>query len=1069
MRSTLPSAFPRLSWPALCGLWIATAWLGRAADEPISFNRQIQPILSEYCYHCHGPDSGTRKPKSNPLRLDREKDALAERDGDPATIIPGKPEQSELLRRMLTKDEDDIMPPPSEHKTMKAEEIALIEKWIAQGAKYEDHWSFIPPVKPAVPAEPTGWARNQIDHFVAAQLRKTGLEPNGEEEKARLFRRLSFDLTGLPPTEKELNAFVKDRSPDAYLQAVNRMLDSDASAEHFTRHWLDAVRYADTQGIHHDHLRTIWPYRDWVISAIRTNMLFDQFTIEQIAGDLLPGASLDQKVASGYNRLLPTTGEGGAIPEEYEAIYAKDRVETTSAVWLGLTTGCAACHDHKFDPVSTKEFYEMTAFFRNNTMPALDSPSSGDNAPRIFVPAKQDRDRWPELEAAVAAQNRKLEQRKQEAAPEFEQWLAAQTGKPLAPLAQPKASLSLPLTEASGVATGTAGSQTISWIGGKQTVAGPFGPAPLIESAEIVTNALPVVPRNGRVSYGAFVRVEDKPSGALFSRMDRSKAFRGWDLYLDAGRPVAHLIDAWPDKALKVTAREALAPGRWHHVLAVFDGTKKGADAIAIFVNGSKTAVEVNNNNLGTEIATDAPLRLGGRSNEDGTTGDVLKDGKVFLQDVRFYEVALTAQDIGRLAATGLVQDYLSQAEDQRDKASKERLLSLYLGGFDAPNQKLQAAMDVLQAERSTLRNRGAMTLVMEEKKDSEPKARILIRGEYANKGEEVTPGVPEALPPLPLFEPRNRLGLAKWIVSRNHPLTARVTVNRVWSQLFGVGLVETTEDFGLMGAQPMNQELLDWLAVEFIDSGWNFRRLVQTMVLSATYRQSAVATPEKLEKDPLNRLLSRGPRYRLDAEQLRDQALAASGLLAAKVGGPPVRPYQPDGIWEAVAMKDSNTRDYKRDAGEALYRRSLYTFWKRTAPPASMEILNAPSREVFCTRRERTNTPLQALVTMNDPQFVEASRALAARAIRSSRRQDARFDLISRALLARTLTAEERAIVGRMLESATQAYAADPEAAKALIDLGESAVPETVKPEELAAWTLVASQIMNLDESLTK
>ncbi len=1071
MPHRLPLGTGPLPWKLLVVLIASTLFLPCAQAAPsdhVSFNRQIEPLLSENCYHCHGPDSGTRKPKKNPLRLDREKEALAPRDGDPPVILKGNPLKSELVRRLRTKDEEDIMPPPSEHKTLKASEIALIEKWIAEGAHYEAHWAFIPPVKAPLPPEPTGWARNQIDYYVAGALRDKGLQPNGEEDKARLFRRLSFDLTGLPPDEEELKAFVKDRSSDAYLKAVNRMLDSDESAENFTRHWLDTVRYADTQGIHHDHLRTIWPYRDWVISAFRKNMPFDEFTIEQIAGDLLPNASLDQKVASGYNRLLPTTGEGGAIPEEYEAIYAKDRTETTSAVWLGLTTGCATCHDHKFDPISTKEFYSLTSFFRNNTMRALDSGSTGNNAPMLFVPAKQDRDRWPELEAAIAAQNANLDLRKKESGPEFDRWITGQEHQPLKLPPNPKPFLSLPLTETAGAASGVAGGKPISWLGSTQHVAGPFGQAPQVEGAEPVPGATPSVPRNGQASYGAFVYVEDKPSGAIFSRMDRSAGFRGWDLFLDSAKPIVHIIDQWPDAALKITAKEALSPGRWHHVMAVFDGTKKGAEAITLFVDGIKAAVDVNNNQLGTNIVAEVPFRLGGRTDKEGT-GDVLKDGKVYLQDLRFYEAALSAEDVGRIATVGLVQEYLSKSGEQRDQPTKDRLLSLYLAGFDEPTRKMRADLDRLDAEHEILRDRGATTLVMEEKKDSKPMAHVLIRGSYSNKGEEVGPATPASLPPFPPYEPRNRLGLAKWIVSRDHPLTARVTVNRIWSYLFGTGLVETTEDFGVMGARPANQDLLDWMAVDFIDSGWNFRRLVQTMVLSATYRQSPLASPEKFEKDPSNRLLSRGPRYRLDAEQIRDQALVAGGLLVEKVGGPPVKPYQPQGLWETVAMKDSNTRYYKQDTGEGLYRRSLYTFWKRVSPPPSMEILNAPSRETFCTRRDRTDTPLQALVTMNDPQFVEAARALATRAIQSSKNADKRLDLISRSLLARTLQPDERVIVTRMLDTAAAAYAKNPAAAGELVDVGDSKVAPKLKPEELAAWTLVASQIMNLDESLTK
>jgi hypothetical protein len=1062
------------------------------AASPISFNNQIQPILSEYCYHCHGPDSAARKPKKHPLRLDREQFAFEPRDNGKPVIVKGDPKSSELVRR-ITATDDDIMPPASERKTLKPEEIALLQQWVAEGAKYEKHWSQIPPIRPPVPEAGKSGSQNPIDRFVADKLAQSGLKPNPTENRARLFRRVSFDLTGLPPTPEALHRFLADKSPEAYEKAVDEMLASDASAEHFARPWLDAVRYADTQGIHHDHSRTIWPYRDWVIAAFKSNERFDQFTIEQLAGDMLPNATLDQKIASGYNRLLPTTGEGGAIPEEYLAIYARDRVETTSGVWLGLTAGCANCHDHKFDPLTSKEFYSLTAFFRNNTQPALDSPTSGDVAPMVFVPAKADRQRWDVLTKDISKTKAAVEARRKSAKPDFEKWLYAQLdvqkpgpaeitkiGQTVLPLPEgegrgegehtPQSSslhtLSLPLVGTNFAYRGTAKGTEITWPGAQQFRPGPYGAAPEIGKGAIISNAMPVLSRTGKASYGAMIRIEDKPNGAVLSRMDLSDNYRGWDLFLTEGRPTVHIIDKWPDIALKVTAKKVLSPGEWHHVIAVFDGTLKGAEAIQIYVDGIAADLEVNNNTLGPNIETKAPLRLGGRSDKD-VAADTITGGKVFLQDLAFFDHALNLGEVAHLAANGLLADFLAAETNSVQRTN--RLFNVYMAGFDAPTKKFESKLQTLKTEEQQIKVRGASTLVFEEKKNSEPTAFVLTRGNYAAKGDKVSAATPAALPPMPSDQPHNRLGLARWLVSRDNPLTARVTVNRLWSQMMGIGIVETTGDFGVMGARPTNQPLLDWLAVEFMDSGWDFRHMAKLIVTSATYRQSEKVSKEKLEKDPQNRLFARGPHVRLDAEQIRDQALAASGLLVSKIGGPPVKPYQPEGIWEDVAMKDSNTRFYKQDKGEALYRRSIYTFWKRVAPPPSMEILNAPTREVLCTRRDRTDTPLQALVTMNDPEFVEAARHLAAKALRSDPQFDKRLDQITEALLARRFTSAERAVAKDLEEHAQKEYAKNPDAAKSLLTVGESPADNKLPAPDLAAWTLVASQIMNLDESLTK
>jgi hypothetical protein len=1028
-----------------------------ATSDAVSYNNQIGPILSEHCFRCHGPDSAARKPRKFPLRLDRAEFAFQPRDDGKPVLIKGDPDASEVMRR-ITATNDDVMPPASEHKPLNPGEIALLKQWIAEGAKYEKHWSLIPPVKPVPPNAGTGWARNPADNFVARKLAENGLAPNPREQNSRLFRRLSFDLTGLPPNPRDVDEFVRSASDAAYEKAVDRMLASDSCAEQFARIWLDAVRYADTQGIHLDYARSIWPYRDWVIRAFKANMPFDAFTIEQIAGDMLANATEQQKIASGYNRLLETTSEGGAIPDEYAAVYAKDRVDTTAAVWLGLTTGCATCHDHKFDPITMKDFYSLTAFFRNSTCASLEGPN-GNNPPTLFLPIREDVARWNKLEAAVAGTKQALAARKVEAEPEFQKWLAqAKSGTVAGPVSLQRA-LNLPMTESNGPCAGEAHGTRIEWAGGGERRAGPFGPAPLLTNGAAVEHAAPVIARTGQASYGAFIYVEEHPSGSIISRMNVDAGFRGWDLYMADGRPTAHIIDQFPDTSLKITAKDPLASGRWHHLMAVFDGARTGADAVALYVDGVKAAVDVNNNNLGSNIVADVPLRLGGRSNKSGPAEPL--SGRVFLQDVCFYDKALAPEEIARLALSGLARDPAAS-----DAAELEHL---YLAGCDGPSQKLAADLAGLESTEKPIRQRGATTLVMEEKTDTKPSAFVLLRGNYTTKGDAVSAATPSALPPMDPDAPRNRLGLARWIMSRQDPLVARVTVNRVWAQLFGTGIVETTEDFGVMGARPTDQDLLDWLAVEFMDSGWNFRQIVKTMVMSAAYRQSEAVSPEKLEKDPQNKLCSRGPRVRLDAEEIRDQALAASGLLVDKIGGPPVKPYQPEGVWEAVAMKESDTKTYVQDTGAGLYRRSLYTYWKRTAPPANLEILNAPNRETFCTRRERTDTPLQALVTLNDTQFTEAARHLAAEAILSSYTFNSRLDHITKPLLARRLAPEERAVLRKMEKDFQKQFRSDLAKASDLLAVGESKTPAKIPPAELAAWTLVASEILNLDETLTK
>ncbi len=1032
--------------------------------EQVSFNEHIQPILSEYCYHCHGPDSKTREPKDAPLRLDRVEDAFALRDDGRPVIIKGNPRESKLIGLVRSSDPDMIMPPPKSHKILKRGEIALLERWIEQGAEYETHWSFAPVRKPEPPVAGEGWAANPIDHFIAEKLDASNLKPNPPEDPRRFYRRLHLDLTGLPPAPEEIDAYEKSAAANpqaAVEQAAERLLATTASAEHFARHWLDAARYADTHGIHIDNYRAIWPYRDWVINAFQANMPWDRFTTEQIAGDMLPNRSLDQLVATGFGRCLATTGEGGAIGEEYDAIYAKDRVDTMSAIWLGLTTGCASCHDHKFDPISTKEFYSLTAFFRNTPMSSLDG-NNAEHPPNVFVPLTEDRGRWESLAGEIGAMEKQIAGRAKAARPDFDAWLANAT---IAPAREIDSTLvlHLPLTEADGPIRGMVDGQPREWPASVSRIDAPLGKAPVISDAPVDLGDLATFSRKDRVTYGGFIRVEGEPTGAVIARMNPAESYRGWDFYLEGGRPASHVIDSWDKSANKIVAPDPLKPGEWHHVMVTFDGTISGHQASAIYVDGQRAKAGTDPNTVGGTIETAVPLRLGSRHNNDSKL-----TGKVALQDFRFYRRLLAPGEIGALAQSSLLFQIVTIPAGQRTKEQIESLFKYYIANIDVPARDLRTRLDGLKTEQGTLRARGSVSLVMEEKKD-EPFAHVLTRGVYSSKADKVGPATPAVLPAMPADAPRNRLGLARWLTDPANPLPPRVTMNRTWYYFFGTGIVETNDDFGIMGARPSHPKLLDWLAAEFIDSKWNYRHMIKLMVTSAAYRQSGVVSSEKLEKDPANRLLARGPRYRLDAEQVRDLALCSSGLLSTKLGGPSVKPYQPEGIWEAVAMPQSNTKNYKQDNGESLYRRSLYTMWKRTAAPPSMEILNAPARESFCVRRDRTNTPLQALVLLNDPQFVEASRELAANAMKASAEFNARLDFITLRLDGRKFDEAEKGIVRKSFDASLAGFRGNKDDAMKLVTTGAKPPPKEADVSELAAWTLVSSQILNLDETITR
>jgi hypothetical protein len=1038
---------------------LLTFSLARADGGP-QYNRDVRPILAENCFACHGPDSAARKAG---LRLDRRDDAVKAE-----AIVPGKPEKSGVVERVFSDDPGRLMPPRKTHKKLTAAQKETLRRWIAAGAEYQAHWSLIAPVRPQLPpVKDAGWIRNPIDAFVLAALERQGLRPAPEADRRTLARRASLDLTGLPPTPLEVEAFVNDSAPDAYERYVDRLLESPAWGEHRARSWLDLARYADTNGIHFDNYREHWAYRDWVIRAFNRNLPFDRFTVEQLAGDLLPNRTLDQVVASGFNRCNITTNEGGAIADEYLVLYTRDRTETTSAVWLGLTANCTVCHDHKFDPILQREFYSLAAFFNNTTQAAMDG-NIKDTPPTLPVPRPEDRPRWEAVTRELADARARTEAHKQAARADFERWLDEARPERVASLLPGDG---LRLRAALDDGNGNPVCLTVDGKAREVPPAAGLGWAPGHVAAQAFRSqpgaALEVADagdfdKDQPFSYGAWVKL-NKPvaSGAIFARMDDQHDYRGWDLWVQNDRVGTHIVHKWPDDALKVVTRNPVKAGQWHHLFVTYDGSHQ-VGGVRVYVDGVAQETNVEANSLKSTIRTTVPLKLAQR-HSTARIDDVL------IQDVRLYGRALSAAEVDGLARGTRAAWLAAKQAPQRSVAEKEELFNWWLPALDPTYHSLAQSLGRLQQEESAIRARGTVAHVMQERPE-EALAYVLFRGEYDKRRDKVLPGTPRALPPMPPDLPRNRLGFAEWLLRPEHPLTARVTVNRYWQEVFGTGIVRTTGDFGVSGELPSYPELLDWLAVDFRESGWDVKRFFKQVVTSATYRQSAVTTPEKLEKDPQDRLLSRGPRFRMDAEMIRDYALASSGLLVRKLGGPSVRPYQPEGVWEAVAMIGSNTRDYKRDSGDALYRRSMYTFWKRAAPPASMDIFNAPSRETCTFRRERTDTPLQALVTLNDPQFVEAARHLAEVALKEGGdKTEGRIDLVARRLLARPFRAEEVKVVQGSLDGLLTYYKSHPEDAHKLIAVGESKTDPKLEPATLAAWTMVVNELLNLDEVLNK
>ena len=1009
MKSDKLKSMPRLLLVFSC---LSFCW---AADtvRKVEFSRDIRPIFSDKCFTCHGPDEANRKAK---LRLDIEAEAKRAR-GIKTPVLAGKAAASEVVKRISSESIGLRMPPAyAGHKKLTEKEITLISDWINQGAKWQSHWAFVAPVRPEMPVvKNKSWVRNEIDSFVLARLEKESLTPSKEVNRERLLRRVSFDLTGLPPTPTDIDAFVADKSPKAYEKVVDKLLASSAYGENMAVAWLDAARYADTHGYQVDPGKEMWAWRDWVIQAFNRNMRFDQFTVEQLAGDLLPGATMDQKIATGFGRNHRVNTESGSIAEEYHAENVIDRMTTSGTVWLGLTVGCARCHDHKYDPITARDFYSMYAFFNNVEEVGTGGPRDGRGnlKPYLKLPAPEIGERLASAETASKKAREELKQLDEKLETGFASW-------------DPKA----------------------------------------------ITNWRILVPQRVTSDGGVSFAVQDDGS-VLASGALPNKDIYQFNAEEDVTNITAFRLELLPDATLPAGGSGRGKDG--FGVLTMFEVKLDGKP-----VELAKIAADFSpEGSVPNSVLRPKPQI------KDGwfVTPEVTKPHFVVMEPRKVLRVPgnkkLTIRignQFGESALLGRFRISITDGEFpepmpanvQAALENPNALVKRYYTSHLHPHREVADRLGDLEIKRRAVEAEVPSTMVMSEMEKPRD-AFILMRGDYSKPGAKVTAAVPSFLPPLPEGAPANRLGFAKWLIDPSHPLTARVAVNRFWQSFFGTGLVKTSEDFGSQGEAPSHPELLDWLATEFIRSGWDVKAMQKLIVMSATYRQASVATPTLTERDPENRLLARGPRFRLGAEAIRDQALKVSGLLSIKEGGEPVKPYQPAGVWEQLSVIDDKVL-YVQSKGEDLWRRSLYTFWKRTVPPPALTTFDAPSREFCVIRRSRSTTPLQALVLLNDETYVEASRKLAERMLKEGgKRTSDRIGYGFRLAASRFPTAKELAVLSAGLERRLAEYQSNGKQANSLILQGDSLRDASLNPSELAAYTTLASVILNLDEVITK
>jgi hypothetical protein len=1041
-----------LSWRCFNAIVAAIAMAEFATAAEIDFNRDIRPILSDRCFACHGPDEGSRE---SGLNLEAESEATAELASGGRAIVPGKPEESLLLERVKSDDESYRMPPSELHSRVTDEEIALLERWIQQGATYDRHWSFkpLPASIPPPVVNDEAWSVSPMDRFVMARLESEGLEPAAPADQATWLRRVTFDLTGLPPTPKELSDFLADAGQGAHERVVDRLLASPRFGERMATPWLDVARYADSYGYQSDLLSPTWPWRDWVIRALNDNLPYDQFLTWQIAGDLLPGATRDQRLATAFNRLHRMTNEGGSIPEEFRLEYVADRASTLGTAILGLTIECARCHDHKFDPISQNEFYQLTAFFDDVDEWGTYSDSERVPTPSMLLPTPEEQTRLVSLQEAVDAAGQSYIETLSDGEGRFQQWLA----KAPTQATIPGLVAHFPLDEVGpehSLANYSAPENRGSTSAANAIVDGRAGKALRLagdEGASFPCGRDGLQPdRAFSVAY--WMRLpENVDDGLIFHQSGGADVgYHGTEASLKDGRLFFGVIRFWPGNAIAVESNDAIPREQWVHVAITYDATNR-ASGMRIFIDGRRVDRIVRDNLYKTPQFSSDALIFGERFRDLTIPG-------LEIDEVRAYARDLTPIEVGQLLDGRALTKALT---DRRH----DELRDYYFANFDKPAADARAELQRAAAELLQFQTTLQETMVMQEL--PEPRdAFLLARGAYdAPKTDEtrVAPGVPAALGELGgVRQPANRLALAHWLTKPDHPLTARVAVNRLWQTFFGRGLVESSENFGVQGTPPSHPELLDWLARDFVDSGWDVKRMCKQIVLSETYGQSSKATSALRDRDPQNELLARGPSARLSAEMVRDMALAASGLLSPEVGGPPASPYQPANLW---TESNSMSPAYQQSVGDGLYRRSVYTVLKRTAPHPNMVAFDVPAREVCTARRSPTNTPIQALVLLNDVQFVEACRVLAQRMLQEGGESDeAQVRHAFVRLAGRPPTDQEISRLVEAYNDQRRFFAEQPQNAEAFLSLGNQSFSKKLHSTDLAAATVVAQIILNLD-----
>ncbi len=1103
--------------------------------EKIDYNLHVKPILSDRCFACHGPDQAKQQAG---LRLDTPEgayEALAE-SGKKA-IVPGDLGASELYHRIVSTDPDVVMPTPESHLSLNAEEKALLLRWVEQGAEYKQHWSLIAPTTPELPrVKDEKWVKNDIDRFVLAKQEAKKLTHAPEADKTTLLRRVSLDLTGLPPTPAEVDAFLADKSPNAYEKVVNRLLNSPHFGERQAVEWLDVARYADTHGYQDDGLRTMWPYRDWVIRAFNQNLGFDRFTTYQLAGDLLPNPTKDMMVATAFNRNHQQSQEGGIVPEEYQVEYVADRTATFGKAMLGLTVECARCHDHKYDPISQKDYYALGAFFaQNNEYGQI--PYNGEPSPHITLST-------PEAEAKLKFIRQRIRSVDQQqtadvnagAKQRFTNWLAqaqrdpAKAGMP----ADQDLAIYVPFDQSEEVSSDRPKKDAIKKKKEKITHSAetkkpqkvatpkmrrlyanvandtlpletqgdldakvPFIESPVGQGVRLVGESFLQLKgvngfdawngkdkpsasyppgwyeRNQPFTVSIWIKVEDaKLKGPLFNRsLGPFNGFRGYEcVRLEDGRLAFRFSNVWPDDALDVETVGKLPLNKWTHLTVSYDGSSQ-ASGLRLYANGQLTRTRVVTDNLTqstiwgknrTNWGAGTPNFSIGQRHDYNFKGYAVDELRVYDRKLTPLEVRslFTQRDELQAALRNL-----QRTPAQPDARTLAALFDYYLTNVDRSAQERRLVREGQLGEETRVLNEQIDVMVMRERKYARP-THLLKRGAYDAPGEVVTPAVLHSMTPMPDNMPKNRLGLAQWLLMPENPLFSRVMVNRFWQQYFGQGLAKNSDDFGNQGAMPSHPELLDYLAVKFRTSGWNTKAIHKQMVMSATYRQSSTVGEQTREADLDNTFLTRGASYRMSAEQVRDGALAAAGLLTRRIGGPSVHPYQPAGIWEALATR--NAVKYEQHHGDSLYRRSLYTIWKRSSPPPMMLNFDAAERHTCVVKRQKTSTPLQALVTLNDPQFVEAARVLAQQVAKQADDEQT-INQFFKAVVSRPARPQEVQLMKQFYADELADFKKNPKRAAELLAVGEYPVDKKLNPAELAAWTVVASTLMNFDEAIIK